>query len=262
MIPSLQSGVAGSRRRGGEFAPTSISDCLVWLDASDEDTITDTLGAVDQIDDKSGNSNHATSSSTARPTTGTRTQNSLNVLDFDGSDDVLTVSSLTVGGYMTVFAVVTQDVDNTACVVEHSANTNANDGFYVFNLEGTTVGIRRSGSLQSWNINSGWLPSYTGTFLQIMALYDGDWLPHRDGAEPSNNVNGGSDRPDTDVTDDFYIGNRTAFSQAFDGEIAEVILYDRNLGQSEYEQVQGYLAHKWGIESRLPSGHPYKSSPP
>ena len=31
---------------------------------------------------------------------------------------------------------------------------------------------------------------------------------------------------------------------------------------SYIERAEGYLAHKWGLESELPAGHPYKSSPP
>jgi len=31
---------------------------------------------------------------------------------------------------------------------------------------------------------------------------------------------------------------------------------------SEFQKAEGYLAHKWGIESVLPAGHPYKSSAP
>ena len=31
---------------------------------------------------------------------------------------------------------------------------------------------------------------------------------------------------------------------------------------STFEKAEGYLAHKWGLESNLPSDHPYKSSAP
>jgi hypothetical protein len=31
---------------------------------------------------------------------------------------------------------------------------------------------------------------------------------------------------------------------------------------TEWEQLEGYLAHKFGIASKLPGGHPYKLSPP
>lgn len=44
-----------------------------------------------------------------------------------------------------------------------------------------------------------------------------------------------------------------------EGEFCEFIATD-NL--SEREKIEGYLAHKWGIESKLPSGHTFKSTAP
>lgn len=71
----------------GGFSPTDLAGLVAWYDASDTATITDSGGAVSQWDDKSGNAHHATQGSGSnKPTTGTRTQNGLNVLDFDGGD--------------------------------------------------------------------------------------------------------------------------------------------------------------------------------
>lgn len=44
--------------------------------------------------------------------------------------------------------------------------------------------------------------------------------------------------------------------------MAEIIFYDIALTTSNREQIEGYLAHKWGLASNLPVGHPYKSSRP
>jgi len=48
----------------------------------------------------------------------------------------------------------------------------------------------------------------------------------------------------------------------WDGYINEVIISPQNLSQSDRQKVEGYLAHKWGLEANLPVDHPYKSSPP
>ena len=46
-------------------------------------------------------------------------------------------------------------------------------------------------------------------------------------------------------------------------EIAEVMVFDRELNQGERSRLEGYLAHKWRItEEVLPSSHPYISSNP
>jgi len=71
-------------RQGKTRHPVFVVGSVVgWWDASDLATITSVGGKVSQLDDKSGGGNHATQGSgSLQPTTGTRTQNGLNVLDF------------------------------------------------------------------------------------------------------------------------------------------------------------------------------------
>lgn len=46
------------------------------------------------------------------------------------------------------------------------------------------------------------------------------------------------------------------------GHIAEVVAYlnPYDLTDSKRYQIEGYLAHKWGLESKLPSNHPFKTA--
>ena len=44
-----------------------------------------------------------------------------------------------------------------------------------------------------------------------------------------------------------------------EGEFCEFIATD---SLSDREKIEGYLAHKWGIESKLPAGHTYKTTAP
>jgi len=43
--------------------------------------------------------------------------------------------------------------------------------------------------------------------------------------------------------------------------MSEVILFNRVLTTSESQQVEGYLAWKWGLQKSLPANHPYLYSP-
>jgi hypothetical protein len=54
-----------------------------------------------------------------------------------------------------------------------------------------------------------------------------------------------------------FVGSRN-----FHGTIYETVLYSKLLTTSERQQVEGYLAHKWGIRSAIPSTHPFKTFPP
>ena len=48
----------------------------------------------------------------------------------------------------------------------------------------------------------------------------------------------------------------------FGGDIAEVLVFDRQLSNTETQQIQGYLAHRWRATDSLVSSHPYKEIPP
>lgn len=53
-----------------------------------------------------------------------------------------------------------------------------------------------------------------------------------------------------------------ALVHQFDGEIAEVVLYQGDVGVVDRQKIEGYLAHKYGLASKLPSNHPFKTTPP
>lgn len=101
------SGFIQSGRFSSAFSPLSLSPAL-WLDASDTATITSSGGSVSQWDDKSGNNHHVTQSTAgAKPTTGSATQNGLNVLSFDGGDRLSWATPWVIGTSYTLLAVVT-----------------------------------------------------------------------------------------------------------------------------------------------------------
>jgi hypothetical protein len=48
----------------------------------------------------------------------------------------------------------------------------------------------------------------------------------------------------------------------FNGNISEILLVSRAVNTAENQQIEGYLAWKWGLQSNLPANHPYFFSPP
>jgi hypothetical protein len=55
-----------------------------------------------------------------------------------------------------------------------------------------------------------------------------------------------------------YIGNAIPSGLYVDGlAIGEFLIFDGALTDTERQQVEGYLANKWGIQSQLPATHPY-----
>jgi hypothetical protein len=54
----------------------------------------------------------------------------------------------------------------------------------------------------------------------------------------------------------------SASSERLTGTIHEIVVYNSTLTQTNREYVEGYLAWRWGLESQLPSSHPFKNSAP
>ena len=44
--------------------------------------------------------------------------------------------------------------------------------------------------------------------------------------------------------------------------VCEIIAYNRALGTTDRQMIEGYLAWKWGMTTQLPNGHPYQKFPP
>lgn len=47
------------------------------------------------------------------------------------------------------------------------------------------------------------------------------------------------------------------------GNISEILAYkSTDMNQTIRQRIEGYLAWKWGIQEKLPAGHPYINVPP
>jgi hypothetical protein len=58
------------------------------------------------------------------------------------------------------------------------------------------------------------------------------------------------------------IGGSQSSDQGWGGGIGEVIIYSGVLYATQRQQIEGYLAWKWGIQANLPNTHPYYNGAP
>ena len=56
--------------------------------------------------------------------------------------------------------------------------------------------------------------------------------------------------------------DRHVKSRQWLGDLAELIICNQELSDSDVQKVEGYLAHKWGLSDDLPGSHPYKNNSP
>ena len=57
-----------------------------------------------------------------------------------------------------------------------------------------------------------------------------------------------------------FSNDRNYNGRCFNGDLAELIVFNHPLATGEVQMVEGYLAHKWGLTGSLPSTHPFKTS--
>ncbi len=196
--------------------------------------------------DQSGNGNSLTASGSLAPTYQTDALNGLPVVSFNGSNSMQS-AVLALNQPTTVFIVGNSAVDSIlidGLSQPFSMSMFGNGGLTNLALSaGAGVTLQQNvASLSNYAVMGGIfngassLNSYNGTVVTGNA---GD-------RNASGLVVGSSPGPLYELT----------------GSIAEVLVFNSVLTTTERQQVEGYLAWKWGLQANLPSGHPYKSAAP
>jgi hypothetical protein len=236
------------------FLPTQMSGCSLWLDAADASTIGLSGSNITTWADKSGNRRNATSQ-------GTGAVYSNNGLLFTGSQTLLgsnaTYLHNSANGTWTVFGVF-------------QASTTSIGNPRILNYQGTPNGVAQflyieTGRFNSyiWSsppvqltgstvaLNTSYLTSVVNTTTNTILYVNGT-----SNAAVSHGTN-------TTVSNSTYwIGGYDSGADRFYGTLNELLVFSNNLSASQREQVEGYLAWKWGTQANLPTNHPYKAGPP
>lgn len=247
------------------FNPLSISGCQLWMDAADTATISVSGSAVTQWNDKSGNSrNFAQSTAGNRPSSGTRTQNGKNIIDFDGTDDRLVSTSATStwtflhnGTEYTCFFAVVKDGDAYMDIMGNNGNASANTGavfseanslrlntFVSRGVSGTAVidNISSSNTVSGFHYWSAQAKPSDGTAANRSEM------KYKNGSAIRNNGQTGAVNTGTasfDLTIGDSKGNTT--SLPYNGGIGEILIYNSYLSGADVTKVSDYLALKWGV---------------
>lgn len=220
------------------FTPPDIAGLGFWYDASDLATITESGGAVSQWDDKSGNGRHLLQGTgSAQPTTGSRTQNGLNVIDFDGASDFMdTSATFDYGHQWTVFLVVLSD-DGADGTAQSLVRGNSSTQRGVVTKQTTNVWRMNSGA----NLDRG-TPNTSPVLLTCRF----------NGAGSSLRINGvqsgaTGDAGNNTALDDFRVGANQTPANFWDGWMGELIGYAAALSSDDMGTVESHLQVKWGL---------------
>lgn len=247
------------------FSPRDVpATCALWLDAADANTVIRTGSTVTQWNDKSGNGNNATAGTS--PSYNTSGINNLGVISFNGSSTFLNTQDVYSQRSFAVFVVVRRQASNLGSgsgnfpIIGGSATSN-NANFHLTWVNSVDTTLRMGFYGNDLNYTS--FPAYSGSAATepaylIMAYYTpGTRQIFVNGTLAASDGNGTNLSSSTGMT----LGRFPISNSFFNGFIGEYIVFNGALSSSLRQQVEGYLARKWGLLSTLPATQPYKSLP-
>lgn len=223
----------------------------LWLDAS---TLGLANGAPVTTWSTSGGTPYTFTSSTA--TYRTNTQNGLGVVSFPAASTGGSIANFTLAQTQTIF-MVTYAVNQTASAIFLEHGTDPSPGFLLW-----------TGGIENYVINSGTRVAVNGgniTTENTWRIIQGINPDPANSNQLSFYVNGALSATTTTsqlgsrtVTDTLNINVRVTNASY----LAELIIYNAALLPAQRQQVEGYLAWKWGIRTSLPASHPYYFAAP
>lgn len=232
---------------------------ILWLDAADDDSFVYSSGTeVSQWRDKSGLNNHANQATVANQPSRNTVVNSRKSVNFSSANaDRLRVNSgMVFTNSVTAIVFIKPGTQNFAYadILDQDHGMDGYNGWV----------IQRNNTASQWLVwlaneaNTTWLNtnaiSYTDNTPQIVTL--------RKGSSTLTLSSNGTSSGDVAIADQqirqanyvglnigtWRAGNELyATSRHYNGEICEILVYNRALSLTEIKQVHTYLGQKWGI---------------
>ena len=226
------------------FDPRSIPGCQLWLDAADPLTVTLSGSSVTQWNDKSGNSfNFSTTSGT--PTYVNSSINfpsgvvltSTSKYSLTSNTYIFTVSKLGSSDNYPRMLVAFADITVGGFLGDFSIRYNQN----LLNGLPNRVGNDSDFANNQYYVNGSYVPSFGTSTYSSTHIISGQ------------SINTGGSTNIT-ISSSFY-------TRYFIGNVYEILLYNSPPSTAQRQQVEGYLARKWGLLANLPATHPFKRFP-
>lgn len=216
--------------RSSAFSPASLSGLQMWLKAEAIAGLNDG-DPVAQWNDQSGHNNHATQAVLAmRPAYKVNMVNGKPAVRFDAVDDWLVFGTQILTG-MTIFAVA-RHLDQTSCLVGNAVSgldfLLIDTGPLLTLVPSFSPAVAVVAAINSWQLYGGWID---GVNIQASVNLTNSGLVANANSITLNTVGA-------------YALNSTWL---MNGEIAEVILYDRACSLAERTQIQNYFNQKYAL---------------
>jgi hypothetical protein len=241
--------------------PVATSGLIAWLKA-DSGVTADGSGKVSAWADQTVFGNNATQGNAAnQPTliTGTTGLNSKPVIEFNGSNSYLSIKdnpSLWPSSAVTIIALAQTYSNQQQDVVDRTLNYGSYGDYWNAPQYSYDLGINND------NVERGYIGTSGGSDLSGSAgrpyqmsisamVYDGSQqVLYDSGVEQASVEVSGTIDYNNPTEHDLYLGVNNGYfglGGYFNGDLAEVLIYNRALTTAEQQQAEGYLADKYGV---------------
>lgn len=229
---------------------TTLSGLQLWLDGADPlgtGTAPSSGSTLASWVDKSGNGYNGTGvNSPLYKKSG---------ITLNGTNQYYTTNYTSQAASESIFIVYTP----SSISVLNSLVDTTSQGGRGFAIYGATRGPSLARNAVNWVI-SGAYPNTAGQAYIGECFYNtlGTSIYVTGNTSASNSTNPGFYAGTTNIGAGYSGGPAGTF---FDGVISEILIYNSVLTTSDRQKVEGYLASKWNLQSKLPTGHPYIIAP-
>jgi hypothetical protein len=275
-----------ARLQGRLWTPGLLRPDL-WLDAADLSTISIGTG-VSEWRDKSGNGRHVSQGTGGtQPTFTANGLNGLPVLSFNGSQYLTSISTAATWNFLhnsngsSVFAVWKAgniaDPNAIYSLMGTNAAASANTGYYIIYDDRvsasrndaiiTQVSRGVTGQAAVNNATAGGVhPANTPVLISLISNPNNGTAANRSFLRVNKSLtqaNADTNAPvATNASFTLQIGASGNNAVPHVGYIAEIVILSSIANDTVRQQIEGYLAWKWGLRANILDNHPFKNQPP
>jgi hypothetical protein len=256
------------------WTPAQLGATLrVWLDADDASTITLNGSTVSQWRDKSGLNNHmnqavATSQMTYQAAAVNGRAAVVDLGAAGANVNMATASTVAMNGAgMSIFGVGRPNSSPANSGISRFIFVNNRIWFATWFANSSPSSQPGSvscvfGNGTTWTLRGTSLVAWEDTLRIVGATVSagGSSTTYNDGSTAATTSMGWSN-----FTGSIQLNHVGGSSQQWRGPMCEVVMMINEIGTSDRQKLEGYLAHKWqgaGAANNLPSGHPFKATAP
>lgn len=245
------------------WSPLRPGNCSLWLDALDplNNGSIPTIGSTPATwVDKSGTANNATTAfpgTTNMPSITTWTPGGPPALRFLSADSNAIKTANTINAYTVTYFMVfrVSSVNGYGVILLNNTDGqrqwNVNTSAFPANINANPGGVVVTAVNQNQNIILCQTIS-NNTTLQTFYYLNGSIAATQSasgfGSTTANTIH--------------FFGGGNGPGPYANCDIAEILIYNAEFTLSQRQQVEGYLAWKWGLQGSLPGAHPFKLFPP